>query len=184
MPVHGGGTTTHGQPSHRITVFLPPDIGQAFPEGFAAAAGAFDQQAGFHQFFIAVGFVGEGEGLGQYGAGGEVNTTVGIAAILAVPVHRLGAGGHEGYPVFGGVVGEQLGVQHEGYTAFVGQAAWIRGIGEQVVLFQAWAVYCQGVAIDFTAGHLSVTQFFYHFRRRRRIEIAAGLEGGNFHPWQ
>ena len=164
MPAGGGAAAAHAQTGHRFAILFAPDIGQAFPERFAATAGAFDQQARLHQRFIAVGFIGEGEGLGQYGTGGEVNPSIGVAAVLSVPVYRLGAGRNEGYPVFSGVVGEQFGVQHIGHAAFVGQAAWVAGIGKQVVLFQAWAVYCQRVAIDFTAGHFGVAECFYHFR--------------------
>ena len=164
MPAGRSAATAHAQKCHRFAIFFAPDIGESFPERFAAAADAFDQQAGLHQRFIAVGLIGEGEGLGKHGAGGEVNAAIGVAAVLAVPVYRLGAGRNEGDPVFSGVVGEQFGVQYIGHAAFVGQAAWVAGIGKQVVLFQARAVYCQGVAIDFTAGHFGVAECFYHFR--------------------
>ena len=83
-----------GQHRHRFTLIaLFPDVGQPGPERLAALAHSFDQQTGFHQRFAVVGFVGEGERLGDHRAHREVDGAVDVVAVLPVPVNRLFAGG-------------------------------------------------------------------------------------------
>src|SRR5690554_5732527 len=159
VPAYAAGFAARHQFGHFLAAVVSgPAVGGAAPDCLATLGGALDQQAGFHQLFGAFAFVNEGEGFGDHGAIREVNGAVQVAAVLAIHIHRLGAGWDERNPVLGGIVSKQLGVEHERHAAFMGHAAWVLRVGEQVVLVQARAVDNQGFTVYFTRFHRRFTQ--------------------------